>query len=186
MILTSTFLLLLHDLKYVVMTNCLKYSTTKSEIVLHSATAYADNVAVPAFACHCCSNWLIFPASWAHSTKPAAVVHGGWTGQTDRWMPDSCIDPAPHTMQAVPIKRLCRTLYLIAASTVAWVHANKATICMTKCVDTKWVLPQHAEWYVFPTWHPVAKSSNNCQYTVLHINVSNWLLTSIHKTVVNV
>jgi len=67
---------------------------------------YADNVALPAIARRCCSNRSISPARRAHSSKLVAAACGGRIGQTDRQTdrrtdgrtPDSCIDPAPHTM----------------------------------------------------------------------------------------
>ena len=43
---------------------------------------YADNVALPAFGCHCCSNGSISPAHQAYSSKPAASRYaavGGWS-----------------------------------------------------------------------------------------------------------
>ena len=77
---------------------------------------YDDNVALPAFG-HCtlccfahaavvpgsCHNRSISPACRAHSSRPTAVVCRRWMGQTDERMPNSCIDRAPHTMQAVLI-----------------------------------------------------------------------------------
>ena len=67
---------------------------------------YADNVALPAFTRHCCSNQLISPARWAHSSKPATAgltpmlrqSHAGSDRQTDGRTPYRFINPAPHTM----------------------------------------------------------------------------------------
>jgi len=67
---------------------------------------YADNVALPAFTRHCCSNQLISPARWAHSSKPATAgltpmlrqSHAGSDRQTDGRTPCRFINPAPHTM----------------------------------------------------------------------------------------
>jgi len=58
---------------------------------LCSATTYADNVALPAFARRCCSNRSISPARRAHSSKPAthfrlwadAGARYPWGRQTD-------------------------------------------------------------------------------------------------------
>ena len=73
-------------------------------------TTYADNVPLPAIARRCCSNRSISPARRAHSSKLVAAACGGRIGQTDRQAdrqtdrrtPDSCIDPASHTMLAEP------------------------------------------------------------------------------------
>ena len=59
--------------------------------------------------CICCSNRSISPGRRAHSSKPDAAACGGkWDERTNRETdrrtePDSCIDPAPHTMRAVPM-----------------------------------------------------------------------------------
>ena len=68
----------------------------------------ADNVTLLAVTAERrpCSNRSISPARRAHSSKPAAAAcgrHG--CRKTDRRTPDSFIDPAPHTMQAVSITR---------------------------------------------------------------------------------
>ena len=51
-----------------------------------------------------CSNRSISPASWAHSSKPAACCCSGRTGQTDGRTTYHYIDPAPHSTRAVPIR----------------------------------------------------------------------------------
>jgi len=86
-------------------------------------------VALPAFArrsqCYCAPcccgvrrpprtiTMTVSPARRNHSSKPAAAACGGLVGQrdgqtdrqTDGWKPGSCIDVAPHTKRAVPLKR---------------------------------------------------------------------------------
>ena len=65
---------------------------------------YADKLALPAFSSGCCSSWSASPEHWAHSSKPAALACGSRMVQRDRnETPNSCIDPAPHAMLAVPI-----------------------------------------------------------------------------------
>ena len=55
----------------------------------------------------------ISPARTASSIKPAAhCCSGRMMGQTDRRTPNRFLDPAPHTMQEVSIKRLTPALFV--------------------------------------------------------------------------
>jgi len=96
--------------------------------------------------CCCCSaavpdhrsdsNQPISPAHQAHSSKPAAAVCGGWTGQTDRQTPSSYIDPARYTMLAVPkrlltpvvgyrrVKRILSSLFLWQVASDFVINSN--------------------------------------------------------------
>jgi len=61
----------------------------------------------------------ISPANWAHSSKPATAVCSGWmTGWTDKRTdgrtPGLYIDPALHTMWAVPTRMLASKLLLFS------------------------------------------------------------------------
>ena len=75
---------------------------------LCSATTYAGDMALSTFACcmlRCClmcSSRSIYLAGLATAAKFAAVARAGTDRGTDRRTPDRCIDPAPHTTQAVP------------------------------------------------------------------------------------
>ena len=85
--------------------------TTYAKQVCVQLPTYTDNMALPTFTCCCCcccSNWLVSPARWAHSSKPTAC--SSQVGQTDRRMPDSCIDTALHT--AVCASKCCKRLLL--------------------------------------------------------------------------
>ena len=80
------------------------------------ATMYADNMALPAVVRRCRSNRSIYPACRAHSSKHAVTgfltwAHAGTDTRTDRQTdgrtPYHFIDPAVHTMQAVPPSQGC-------------------------------------------------------------------------------
>ena len=58
--------------------------------------SYADNVALPAFARRVLRS--VRRAAIGRYRLLAAVAYAG----TDRQTPDSCIDPTPRTMRAVP------------------------------------------------------------------------------------
>jgi len=69
-------LLLLESYRVFFIVEC-NYTVVLNETSLCSSThTYADNVALPAFVCHCCSNRsiLVSPAGRAHSSKPAAAA----------------------------------------------------------------------------------------------------------------
>ena len=75
----------------------------------------ADSVTIPAFAAtrRAAARLLLtagpphvqqpIESGRAHSGKPAAAACHGRMGQIDGRTPDSCLDPSPHTMRAVPI-----------------------------------------------------------------------------------
>ena len=84
-------------------------------------------------AARCCwapgSNRSISPAGRALSNKPAAAAcDGRMMGQTDRQAtngrtPDSCINPAPHTMRSVPKVQIGNEsvpIQLARAGAVGW------------------------------------------------------------------
>jgi len=64
----------------------------------------ADNVVLRAFAAACrqCNNRLISPGRRRRKQQQTQSSRMQMTGQTDGRTPDSCIDPDPHTMPAVP------------------------------------------------------------------------------------
>ena len=61
--------------------------------------AYADNVALPAFARRCCSNRSISAAN----LQQRVCCCGPMRGQTDGRTPYRSTDPGPHTMRAMPV-----------------------------------------------------------------------------------
>jgi len=68
-------------------------------------------VALPTFARHCCNDRSISPAQRAHGCTPAEGLlpwaHAGTDRETDGQTPYCFIDPAPHTMRAVPTNQSC-------------------------------------------------------------------------------
>jgi len=102
---------------------------------LCSATEYADNVTLPAFARRTqlllparrsCSNRSISSARRAHSSKPAAAAFDGRMGQKDGWTQDSFTDPNPHTMRAMPITNRIATTKNSAKSQSNEISQNRA------------------------------------------------------------
>ena len=80
-----------------------------------------------------CSNRSISPARWAHSSKPAA-------GEWDRRTPYHYIDPAPHSIRAVPIKPHF-SLTQTHTHTHADIHTHTQTTTLTdisQCVCMKY------------------------------------------------
>jgi len=69
---------------------------------------YADNVALPAFACHGCSNRSISPACQAHSSKPVEVECDRQMGQRDR------------RMDTLPFLRSCSVYGGVLAQLSVW------------------------------------------------------------------
>ena len=113
----------------------LSATTIQPTTSLCSATTYADNMALPAFARRtprCCasrSNRSIYPAGRAHSSKPTAAgflpwAHAGTDRQIDRRTdgrmdrrtdgrtPDRCIDPARSSMRVVPVMLYRHSFYM--------------------------------------------------------------------------
>ena len=95
---------------------CVSIKLVTAQTAVHitslcSATTHADNVALPAFARRFCSSRSISLACRPHISRPAVAgllpfAHAGTDRRTDGRTPygfTRCINPAPHSMRAVPM-----------------------------------------------------------------------------------